>query len=71
MPPDRTTFRPESHQPDKLSFKSKNANFYIKKWKRMFWGKIIENFFSLIDVFYIDLGQTWSCKMCQDITLEF
>ena len=33
MPPDRTTFRPESPQPDKLSFKSKNANFYHQKMK--------------------------------------
>ena len=33
MTPDRTTFRPESHQPDKLSFKSKNANFYHQKIK--------------------------------------
>ena len=31
MPPDRTTFRPESQQPDKLRFKSKTANFYSSK----------------------------------------
>ena len=33
MPPDRTTFRAESHQPDKLSLKSKNANLYHQKLK--------------------------------------
>ena len=71
MPPGRTTFRPESQQPDKLSFKSKMLTFTHEKIKTYGLREIIQNFCSLIDAFYFDLGQTWSCKMCQDITLEF
>ena len=33
MPPGRTTFRPESQQPDKLSFKSKMLTFIHEKMK--------------------------------------
>ena len=41
-----TTFRPESQQPDKFSFKSKNANFYSSKNENgWFEGKLYKTFF--------------------------
>ena len=42
MAPDRTTFRPERQQPDKLSFKSKMLTFIhekMKTWKLLFMKK--------------------------------
>ena len=45
MAPDRTTFRPERQQPDKLSFKSKMLTFIhekMKTWKLLFMKKWFE-----------------------------
>ena len=45
MPPGRTTFRPESQQPDKLSFKSKMLTCIHQKMKTDgFKGKLYKTF---------------------------